>query len=222
MRKINLIPLFIACILSACLSPSEGDGSPDELPTVTPTSSPTTVFTATPSQTLTPEPSPTPTPDPAQIAAEEMAKLNLTLGVDYTLAPDANGNLAAFNADGVKIYEPNTHRWNSEEIAKIVENSLKITGDCYKTSFTTEDTSDPNWRNFKSNVNSGAWDLGLPAKKGTRFINVRFESVNGNCWGTFNVSPGEEMNKPNYFFWPTKEFSAENPRQIRLLRLFNP
>lgn len=126
MRKINLIPLFIACILSACLSPSEGDGSPDEPPTVTPTSSPTTVFTATPSQTLTPEP--TPTPDPAQIAAEDFADYHLDPN-DYKFAYDSAGHYQGWDRSGKIIYQDG--RWSPDMAEKLAESS----GSCMSTEF---------------------------------------------------------------------------------------
>ncbi|MCK6569395.1 MAG: hypothetical protein L6Q45_17065, partial [Anaerolineales bacterium] len=150
----------------------------------------------------------------------EMGKLNLVLDTDYTLAPDENGNLAAFNADGVKIYEPSTNLWNSNLIAKIVENSLKITGDCEKTDFPAStnimDEAFGIWK--KDLFYNRAQDAGVKPKNGRHRISFPFRSVPGNCWG-FGVSePGQaaDMEHAFVFFYP------DSKGVVQLFWLFSP
>lgn len=216
MKKIALF-ILIASTFSAC-SP-QATVTPEA--TVALTATPTVTFTPTPSQTPTPEP--TPTPDPAQIAAEEMGKLNLVLDTDYTLAPDENGNLAAFNKAGVKIYEPATNLWNSHLIAKIVENSLKIIGDCEKTPFPAStnimDKDFVEWKRelfFTRAVQAGMeWEVGIGTSI-TSIINHPFRSVSGNCWG-FGVSrSGAHLDRSHTFFYPNSN------GEVQIFRLFNP
>ncbi|MDL1920196.1 hypothetical protein FBQ83_12870 [Chloroflexi bacterium CFX5] len=205
MKKISFL-VIVTSILSACsISPQV---------TVTPEA------TATLTATQTPTPEPTPTPDPAQIAAEEMGKLNLVLDTDYTLAPDADGNLAAFDKAGVKIYEPATNLWNSHLIAKIVENSLKITGDCEKTPFPAStnimDNDFSAWYNdlfYTRAVEAGMkWEMGI----GTSIIIHPFRSVPGNCWGIGVSRSGMHLDRSHTFFYPNSN------GEVQLFRLFNP
>ncbi len=213
MKKIALF-ILIASTFSAC-SP-QATVTPEA--TVALTATPTVTFTPTPSQTPTPEP--TPTPDPAQIAAEEMGKLNLVLDTDYTLAPDADGNLAAFDKAGVKIYEPNTNLWNSNLIAKIVENSLKITGDCEKTDFPPgTNVMDRDFEAWRSDLDfNRAPKAGLHPRVGRHRIGFPFRSIPGNCWGFF-VSEWDQPAKIEYsfaFYWP------DSDGVVQVFELFNP
>ncbi|MCE7919122.1 MAG: hypothetical protein DYG85_06335 [Chloroflexi bacterium CFX1] len=182
----------------------------------------TVTLTATPTVTFTPPPPPT--PDPAQIAAEEMGKLNLVLDTDYTLAPDENGNLAAFNTDGVKIYEPSTHRYNSDLIADIVENMLQKTGDCEKTPFppgiNIMDKDFENWLNdlFYNRFYPQVKDTGLQPREGRHRIHNPFRSVSGNCWGFGLSEPGEavDMDHAFVFLYPDRKGA------VQVFELFNP
>lgn len=218
MKKSKFFIAISALTLAACATPPPQATAAPTL-TLPPTETPTVTFTATPSQTPTPEP--TPTPDPAQIAAEEMGKLNLTLGVDYTLAPDADGNLAAFDKNGNKIYEPSTNLWNSNLIAGIVENMLKKTGDCEKTPFPPgTNIMDRRFENWRASVyySERAENAGLSIRAGQHFILYPFRSVPGYCWG-FGVSKrsqAPDMEHAYVFFYPDSE------GVIQVFELFNP
>lgn len=221
MKKISFL-VIVTSILSACSISPQATVTPEA--TVTLTATPTVTFTPTPSQTPTPEP--TPTPDPAQIAAEEMGKLNLVLGEDYTFATDENGNLAAFNADGVKIYEPNTHRWNSELIGPIVENMLKVTGDCEKTPFpASTDIMDDAFEDWREDLFfTRAKDAGVQPQQGLVRPFYPFRSVSGNCWGFGAVEPEhvKEMENPNDMN-PASQFYYPNRKgEVQVFELFNP
>lgn len=215
MRKINLIPLFIACILSACLSPSEGDGSPDEPPTVTPTSSPTTVFTATPSQTLTPEP--TPTLSPAEILDKQLQASGLfPPGMPensyYTIGTDADGNTVAFDSSGQVILKGTL--WNSEKIFRIVENMLKVTHDCEKAPINPEvvGTADQGYLNYITILRDKLDDKGIVRRVGQNAYGHFFKSQN-NCMGFLQ---GKQESRAEIFFW------ANLKGNIQFVRLFNP
>ncbi|MCK6569396.1 MAG: hypothetical protein L6Q45_17070, partial [Anaerolineales bacterium] len=157
-------------------------------------------------------------------AAEEMGKLNLVLDTDYTLAPDENGNLAAFNKAGVKIYEPSTNLWNSNLIAKIVENSLKITGDCEKTDLSPSgDFLKINRHGLK--MQSELTELGASPRIDHlhfQFLFLRSPSnraQNQFCW-MFTLSyPEDPPERPFIAFWRTE---AGGETQIHWADLFNP
>ncbi|MCK6568727.1 MAG: hypothetical protein L6Q45_13680, partial [Anaerolineales bacterium] len=158
-------------------------------------------------------------------AAEEMGKLNLVLDTDYTLAPDENGNLAAFDADGVKIYEPETNLWNSNLIAKIVENSLKITGDCEKTPFPdSTNIMDEDFRTWYDNLfYSRARDAGVKPRNNSIWGFYPFRSIQGNCWGFGKVDSKHSADmespsdmKPAYVF-----FYPDSNKEVQVFWLFN-
>jgi hypothetical protein len=218
MKKISLLFLHLF-ILSACQPPS-GDASHATATLPPPSETSTVVFTATPSQTPTPEPTPTLTPAEKldnQLQASGLFPNHTPDNPAYTIGLDADGNLAAFDPDGNKIYEPNTNRWNSNLIAGIVENSLKITGDCEKTGFpASTNIMDEDFREWKTNllrriIPSGSDQI----KYHLNFYS--FKSVVGNCWGLFMGMPEQpnDITHSHIFHWP------DEGGEIQSVRLFN-